>query len=164
MFLDEPTLGLDITMQRRIRAFLADYNARTGGSIMLTSHYMADVEALCKRVIVIHRGRLLFDGDLTDLASRFGTEKTIRVQLADSSDIGDDRDDGVVARAVAGCRARGIAMAAATTGADGFVTFRVGRADAPRAAALLLEQLDVVDVSIEDPPIEDVIDQVFTDG
>ena len=64
LFLDEPTIGLDITMQRGIRSFVADYNPATARRVMLTSHYMADVQALCKRVIVIHHGRLLFDGDL----------------------------------------------------------------------------------------------------
>ncbi len=162
MFLDEPTLGLDVTMQRRIRSFLADYNARTGASILLTSHYMADVEALCKRVLVIHRGRLLFDGGLAALATRFGTDKTIRVQLADDDD--PSRSAVTAGAAVVEARSRGIAIDDPNAGDDGFVTFRVDRSDAPRAAALLLERLDVVDVSIEDPPIENVIDQVFTDG
>jgi len=162
MFLDEPTLGLDVTMQRRIRAFLADYSARTGASILLTSHYMADVEALCKRVLVIHRGRLLFDGGLAALANRFGTDKTIRVQLADDDD--PSRSAATAGAAVVEARSRGIAIDDPNAGDDGFVTFRVDRSDAPRAAALLLERLDVVDVSIEDPPIENVIDQVFTDG
>jgi ABC-2 type transport system ATP-binding protein len=62
LFLDEPTIGLDVTMQQRIRAFIKDYNRRLGATVLLTSHYMADVEALCRRVIVIHEGRLLFDG------------------------------------------------------------------------------------------------------
>ena len=68
LFLDEPTLGLDVTMQKRIRAFVAEYNQRHGATVLLTSHYMADVEALCQRVIVIHHGRILFDGELAALA------------------------------------------------------------------------------------------------
>src|SRR5438046_3601297 len=64
LFLDEPTLGVDVTMQGRIRAFIADYNRRHGATVLLTSHYMADVTALCRRVIVIHHGSLLYDGDL----------------------------------------------------------------------------------------------------
>ena len=67
LFLDEPTIGLDVTMQKRIRAFIAEYNERHGATVLLTSHYMADVEALCERVIVIHHGRILFDGDLAEL-------------------------------------------------------------------------------------------------
>ena len=88
LFLDEPTIGLDVTMQRRIRAFLQDYNQLTGSTILLTSHYMADVEALCKRVVVIHHGRLLYDGDLGGLVSQFSAYKTIAVDLANGpSDI-----------------------------------------------------------------------------
>ncbi|HTO93622.1 MAG TPA: ATP-binding cassette domain-containing protein, partial [Bacteroidota bacterium] len=81
VFLDEPTIGLDVTMQRRIRTFLAEYNRRSGATVLLTSHYMADVEALCRRVIVIHHGRLLFDGELAGLVRRFTAHKTIVVQL-----------------------------------------------------------------------------------
>ena len=68
LFLDEPTIGLDVTAQKRIRSFVAEYNQRTGATVLLTSHYMADVQALCKRVIVIHHGRILFDGALASLA------------------------------------------------------------------------------------------------
>ena len=85
VFLDEPTIGLDVTMQRRIRAFLAEYNKRFGATILLTSHYMADVEALCRRVIVIHHGKLLFDGELAALVQRFTAHKTIVVRLEDCS-------------------------------------------------------------------------------
>src|SRR6187455_2141633 len=81
LFLDEPTIGLDVTMQRRIRGFIGEYNARSGATTLLTSHYMADVEALCKRVIVIHHGKLLFDGDLVGLIARFAPHKTIVVDL-----------------------------------------------------------------------------------
>ena len=81
LFLDEPTIGLDVTMQKRIRAFVADYNTRYGATVLLTSHYMADVEALCERVIVIHHGRILFDGPLSGLADQFAAYKTIGVAL-----------------------------------------------------------------------------------
>src|SRR5205085_5571050 len=83
LFLDEPTIGLDVTMQKRIRQFVAEYTRRHGATVLLTSHYMADVVALCKRVIVIHHGRILFDGDLSALADRFAAYKTIEVALAD---------------------------------------------------------------------------------
>src|SRR5699024_9139224 len=81
LYLDEPTIGLDVAMQRKIRAFVAEYNARTGASVMLTSHYMADVEALCKRVIVIHHGTLLYDGALAGLSQEFAPQKTIVVEF-----------------------------------------------------------------------------------
>src|SRR5574339_1158893 len=79
LFLDEPTIGLDVTMQRRIRAFIAEYNHRFGATLLLTSHYMADVEALCRRVIVIHHGRLLFDGQLAQLVQDFSAHKTVTI-------------------------------------------------------------------------------------
>ncbi len=82
LFLDEPTFGLDVTMQRRIRSFIAEYNQRYGATVLLTSHYMADVEALCKRIIVIHNGKLLFDGDLSALMDRFSAYKTIGVTFS----------------------------------------------------------------------------------
>ena len=77
LFLDEPTIGLDVTMQKRIRAFLAEYNARRGATVLLTSHYMADVQALCKRVIVIDNGRILYDGGLRELSTRYAQRQTI---------------------------------------------------------------------------------------
>ena len=81
LFLDEPTIGLDVTMQKRIRSFVAAYNARHGATVLLTSHYMADVQALCRRVVVIHHGRILYDGPLTGLADQFAAYKTIGVAL-----------------------------------------------------------------------------------
>src|ERR671924_141979 len=83
LFLDEPTIGLDVTMQKRIRNFIAEYNARYDATVLLTSHYMADVQALCKRVIVIHHGHVLFDGDLDALANQFAATKTIVLLTVD---------------------------------------------------------------------------------
>src|SRR6187431_2381870 len=83
LFLDEPTIGLDVTMQKRIRSFIAEYNQRHDATVLLTSHYMADVVALCRRVIVIHHGRILFDGDLARLGDQFVALKTISVELED---------------------------------------------------------------------------------
>src|SRR5436190_10987988 len=84
-FLDEPTLGLDISMQGRIRRFVAEYNRRSGATILLTSHYMDDVVALCKRVIVIHHGKLLYDGALADLAERMAPYKVVGATLRDGA-------------------------------------------------------------------------------
>ena len=142
LFLDEPTIGLDVTMQKRIRSFVAEYNRRYGATVLLTSHYMADVVALCKRVIVIHHGHILYDGDLSGLVERFSAYKTIGVTLAEA-----DVD----------LSAYGEVM-----GKDGGrVTLRVPKAETPRATARLLAELPVDDLTIEDPPIEDVIERVF---
>jgi ABC-2 type transport system ATP-binding protein len=145
LFLDEPTIGLDVTMQRRIREFVAAYNRRTGSTILLSSHYMADVEALCRRVIVIHHGRILFDGRLAELVESFASHKTIAVELADGApDLSGYGE--VVSRAA------------------GRVTLRVAKADTPRVTGRLLAELPVVDLTVEDPPIEDVIERVFAGG
>ena len=87
LFLDEPTLGLDVTAERRIRAFILAYGERFGATVLLTSHYMADVEALTRRVIVIHHGRLLFDGGLAALVERFSPDKIIVVDLETPADL-----------------------------------------------------------------------------
>jgi ABC-2 type transport system ATP-binding protein len=142
LFLDEPTIGLDVAMQRRIRTFIASYNRRNGATVLLTSHYMADVQALCRRVIVIHHGRILFDGDLRALSDRFTSHKTISVELADPS-VALDSYGQVTSR-------------------DGDrVTLRVRKEDTSTVAAKLLNEQPVNDVTIEDQPIEDVIEQVF---
>ncbi len=145
LFLDEPTIGLDVTMQRRIRAFIAEYNQRTGATVLLTSHYMADVTALCRRVIVIHHGRILFDGELNALVGQFAAHKTIGVTVEDAA--ADLEGYGeVVAR-------------------DGpRVTLRVPRDEVTRVAAQLLRTQPVTDLTIEDLPIEDVIERVFARG
>jgi len=127
LFLDEPTIGLDVTMQKRIRGFVAAYNERYGATVLLTSHYMADVEALCKRVIVIHHGQMLFDGRLDALADKFGAYKTIEAVLANGET----------------------------------VSMQVPRDETSAATARLLAENEVHDLTVEDPPIEDVIEQVF---
>jgi ABC-2 type transport system ATP-binding protein len=142
LFLDEPTIGLDVTMQKRIRTFVAEYNQRVGATVLLTSHYMADVQALCKRVIVIHHGRLLFDGALADLATRFNATKTIGVVLKEGT-----ADLSVYGEVI--------------SAEDGKVLLRVARADAPEVTTRILRDLPVSDLTIEDPPIEDVIESVF---
>lgn len=86
MFLDEPTLGLDISMQLRLRRFLAEYNRQIGVTILLTSHYMADVEALCSRVILIHHGQLLYDGELANLSLKLAPFKLLRLTLRQEED------------------------------------------------------------------------------
>jgi ABC-2 type transport system ATP-binding protein len=142
LFLDEPTIGLDVTMQKRIRAFVADYNARYGATVLLTSHYMADVEALCKRVVVIHHGRILYDGQLAGLADQFAAYKTIGVAVengnADLSRYGE------------------------VIHSEGdWITLRVPKGETSSVTARLLTEEQVLDLNVEDPPIEDVIELVF---
>jgi ABC-2 type transport system ATP-binding protein len=142
LFLDEPTIGLDVTMQKRIRSFIAEYNRRYDATVLLTSHYMADVEALCKRVVVIHHGKILFDGPLARLGDQFDAYKTLTVELEDlSADLSGYGD--VLERE------------------DGRVKLRVPKADTARITARLLAERDIADLTVEDPPIEDVIELVF---
>jgi len=142
VFLDEPTIGLDVTMQRRIRSFIAEYNRRYGATVLLTSHYMADVEALCKRIIIIHHGKLLFDGELAALVHRFTAHKTIAVQLRDC-----DVDLSAYGEVIS-CE-------------DGRATLRVPKSETARVTERLLVDLPVIDLTVEDPPIEEVIEWVF---
>ncbi len=142
LFLDEPTLGLDVTMQRRIRNFIREYNKLHDSTVLLTSHYMADVEALCKRVVVIHHGQILFDGDLSGLVARFSPHKTISVQL----------DSGNYDLSVYG-------EVMEQNGAG--IKLRVPKADTAAVTGRLLSSLPVIDLTVEDPPIEEVIEQVF---
>ncbi|RME62112.1 MAG: ATP-binding cassette domain-containing protein, partial [Caldilineae bacterium] len=148
LFLDEPTIGLDVTMQRRIRRFIAEYNRRTGATVLLTSHYMADVEALCKRVIVIHHGKLLYDGPLRGLAERFAPFKILQLKLHEGA------PTDAVQRLVA-------QRAEIMTLEEGLVTLRIPKALTAPLTAQLLNELDVADLTVQDPPIEDVIEQVF---
>jgi ABC-2 type transport system ATP-binding protein len=142
LFLDEPTIGLDVTMQKRIRTFVADYNARHGATVLLTSHYMADVEALCKRVVVVHHGRILYDGPLTGLADQFAAYKTIGVALENGN--ADLSRYGEVMH----------------TEGD-WITLRVPRSETSAVTSRLLADEQVLDLNVEDPPIEDVIELVF---
>jgi ABC-2 type transport system ATP-binding protein len=151
LFLDEPTLGLDVSMQGRLRRFLAEYNRRSGVTVILTSHYMADVVALCPRVILIHEGRLLYDGDLSTLAKKLAPFKLIHVSLGNGHAVSEANlslPDG----------------AELIERENGRITLRVAREIAPRTTAHLLNTLPVVDLSVEDPPIEAVIDQVYQEG
>src|SRR5881396_2203267 len=141
-FLDEPTIGLDVSMQSRIRRFVAEYNRRSGATILLTSHYMDDVVALCKRVLVIHQGKLLYDGALSGLAERMTPYKLIVATLHDGAAHEDlDAYGAIVARE------------------EGRVTLRVPRENVAERTARLVGDLGdrLADLSVEDPPIEEAV-------
>ena len=147
LFLDEPTLGVDVTMQTRIRRFIAEHNRRTGATVLLTSHYMADVTALCKRVVVIHHGRVLYDGALDELASRIAPFKLVRIDVESAEAVDRAANYGEVVEC------------------DGVkVTLRVPRSDSAETVGRILAEMPVIDLTVEDPPIEEVIGQVFQDA
>lgn len=147
VFLDEPTLGVDVTMQGRIRQFIADHNHRHGATVLLTSHYMADVTALCKRVIVIHKGRLLYDGDLTALSDRIAPYKLVSLDVENAEAAAQVEKYGEVLE----IQALKVSM-------------RLARAETSTVVARLLSELPIVDLTVEDPPIEDVIEQIFREA
>lgn len=143
LFLDEPTIGLDVTMQRRLRQFILDYNADTGATVLLTSHYMADVSAMVSRVIIIDHGSILYDGPLSRLSERFSAHKTIRVEATDLPE-----DLARYGRVIERGPSR--------------VSIEVRRDEVSAVAGHLLEVATVTDLAIEETPLEDVIDRVFT--
>lgn len=144
LFLDEPTIGLDVTMQTKIREFIAAHNERHGATIILTSHYMADVTALCKRIIVIDHGKLLYDGDLKALAEKMAPYKLVRIEFSRALD-GENLEKYGEVKKARGQRAEILIPRDATS----------------EIAARMLAELPIADVTIEEPPIEDVITRVF---
>jgi ABC-2 type transport system ATP-binding protein len=144
LFLDEPTLGLDVNGQAAVRSFLRDYTARHGATVLLTSHYMGDVTALARRVLVIDHGVLRFDGNLAALVEAHSPHRLVRVTLREADPTRTWSSYGEV------------------IGVDGaVVTLRVSRADTTDVAARLLTTLPVEDVAIEDPPVEEIVRAVF---
>jgi ABC-2 type transport system ATP-binding protein len=144
LFLDEPTLGLDVNAQARVRDFLADYNRRTGATVLLTSHYMGDITALCPRVLLIHQGRLFHDGSLADLTQRLAPCRQVRLELADLHP----------AEAFAG-----FGQIEAHQGHQ--VRLLVPRDQLTARVSALLERFAVVDLEVSDPPIEELIGGLF---
>jgi ABC-2 type transport system ATP-binding protein len=144
LFLDEPTLGLDITGQASIREFLRAYRDRHGATVLLTSHYMADVTALASRVLIVNHGRLLYDGLLDALAARLAPVK--RLELVLGAGVG--RDDLM-------------RFGSLQRFEFPYATLEIPRTQAAAVSAELLAAVPVLDLSIEDPPIEEVIQQAF---
>ncbi|KAM3093532.1 ATP-binding cassette domain-containing protein [Phormidesmis sp. 146-35] len=147
LFLDEPTLGLDVNAQVAVREFLRDYNQRYQATVLLTSHYMADITALCQRVLMIHQGQLIYDGSLEGLVDRFAPCREVSVEFArpyskDQLSIYADLQafDKQSAR------------------------FLVRQEHLTTVVGKLLADLEVVDLTVTDPPIEEVIGQVFQAG
>ncbi len=147
LFLDEPTLGLDINAQAAVRQFLQAYNQRYQATILLTSHYMADITALCQRVLLIHQGSLIYDGQLESLRAKFAPYREVKLELARPY----PRDKLQVygeLESLEGQSAR----------------FLLGRQGLTNAIAQMLAELEVVDLSVTDPPIEQIIGRVFQSG
>lgn len=144
LFLDEPTLGLDVNAQTAVRSFLREYNQQHGASILLTSHYMADITALCDRVIMIHHGKLLYDGSLAGVVQRFAPYREVKLELEQ------DADPSAMARF------------GEVESVEGRAVRLLVRRDAlTDTVDHLLEELRVTDLTVTDPPIEEVIGRAF---
>ena len=147
LFLDEPTLGLDVNAQVAVREFLKEYNERYGATILLTSHYMADITALCDRVMVIHQGKLIYDGDLDKLLESFAPCREIKIELA---------------KVLPKEKLREYGELESVEGRE--VKFLVERTKLTTTVSNILAQLEVIDLSVTEPPIEEVIGRLFSTG
>jgi ABC-2 type transport system ATP-binding protein len=147
LMLDEPTLGLDVNAQESMRRFLREYNREFGATVLLTSHYMADIVALCPRVLLIHEGRLIYDGSLSGLIERFAPYRQVRLDLAEP--VGPEvlRRYGEV-ETLDGLRA----------------VLIVERAHLTQTVARVLAELKPRDLAVSDPPVEQVVGRLFLEG
>jgi ABC-2 type transport system ATP-binding protein len=147
LFLDEPTIGLDVVSQKIVREFLKAHNRQHKTTLLLTSHYMADIEALCERVIIIDHGVIVFDGKLGEIVDRFADSKVVSIRCPDpeSTEIQWLQQWGEVLQ-------RG----------DGEIRLKVKRDGVITACKALLERLEATDIDIEETPIEDVIRELFS--
>ena len=146
LFLDEPTLGLDVNAQVAVREFLQTYNEQYQATVLLTSHYMADITALCDRVLLIHQGALIYDGPLDGLMTRFAPYREVKVELA-----------GPIPADIA-------AYGELRSQQGHEAVFMVQRSGLTQMVSRLLAELPVQDLTVADPPIEAVIGRVFETG
>ena len=147
LFLDEPTLGLDVNAQARVRDFLADYNRRYGATVLLTSHYMGDITALCPRVLLIHEGRLFYDGSLEGLTTRLAPQREVRLELRHLPKAEEFQDYGEL-ESLQGHQVR----------------LLIPREQLTQQVGELLSRFDVLDLEVADPPVEELIGRLFRQG
>jgi len=145
LLLDEPTIGLDVVMQKKVREFIKAYNIRSGATIMLTSHNMTDVVELCKRVIVIDKGRILYDGALDLLVRRYADYKILRARFSTSVSAEDFRALGTVVGS-----------------GENSVTLEIPRSRVAASAAALLRSYPVSDMNVEEVAIDDIVRRLFS--
>lgn len=143
LFLDEPTIGLDVHTQEKVRQFIAKYNREHKTTILLTSHYMGDVTALCDRVLIINHGKLLYDGELQSLTERLTPYKLLEVRLPSDA------------------RGAWESYGEVVSFEDGKLTLRVSRDRVPVVSSELLAHYEIHDLNIQDPPMEEVITLAF---
>jgi len=147
LFLDEPTIGLDVSMQAIVRGFVRAYNERFGATVLLTSHYMEDVAALCPRVMVIDKGRLIYDGGLSDLVRRVRPDKRMLLRLSRPVERRDLE-----------------ALGSVIEHGDAEAIVQVSKDALQPAVARALSSLPLTDLTVEDPPLEEVMRDLFAQG
>jgi ABC-2 type transport system ATP-binding protein len=145
LLLDEPTLGLDVNAQDAIRRFLKEYNQRYGATVLLTSHYMADIVALCPRVLLVHRGQLIYDGSLSGLTEQYAPYRQVRLELPEPVEAAQLRRYGEVESCV-----------------GRHAVLLVERAAITQSVERVLRELRPLDLSVTDPPIENVVGRLFS--
>lgn len=145
LFLDEPTIGLDVVAQQAVREFVKEFNRNTSTTIILTSHYMDDIEELCKRVILIDDGRLVFDGSLARLIEQYIEDKILTVVFRSPVQRPEIERYGIV-----------------TEWTQERASLRISRNNIAESAAAILNSFSVIDLTIEEVPIEDVIREIFS--
>jgi ABC-2 type transport system ATP-binding protein len=146
LLLDEPTIGLDVVAQVAIQKCLREYNRQRGVTMLLTSHYMRDVEALCSRVLVITHGRVVYDGPLARITEKFGRHKLVRLQFSEEVPGGLERFGELTHR-------EGPTAA-----------LKVERGRVPAVLEAILDEYTVIDMSVQDPPLDEMIARVFEEG
>src|SRR5437868_11407455 len=147
LFLDEPTIGLDVTMQAAVRGFVRAYNERFGATVLLTSHYMDDVAALCPRVLVIDHGHLIYDGSLSELVRRVRPDKRVLLRLSRPVEARDLE-----------------ALGSVIEHGDAQAIIQVSQDALQPAVARALSSLPLTDLTVEDPPLEEVMRDLFAQG
>ncbi len=144
LYLDEPTIGLDVVVQRNLRDFIREFNQQYESTVLLTSHYMGDVRELCSRVIIISSGRVIFDGKLDSLIHQHSPQKYLKVTFGEDIDPNDLKEYGEL-----------------ENWTEPQATLAVSRDTAPKQAAKILEKYTVTDLTIEETPIEDIIRDIY---
>ena len=145
VFLDEPTIGLDIVAQHSLREFIAEFNKEQGTTIILTSHYMDDIEALCKRVILMDEGRIQFDGALSGLVDKFSGEKVLTIMIDEEIHMNEIPNNEYVSE----------------IGKD-HITFKVPKSEIAKITSHFLSHFSVRDITISEMPVEEVIREIFS--
>jgi ABC-2 type transport system ATP-binding protein len=147
LFLDEPTIGLDVVSQKKVRAFLRDYNSRHKVVTILTSHYMQDIEELCRRVIIIDAGRIIYDGPLEEITNKFATQKVLELEFTEADPNRVMADFGEVIEAT-----------------ELTAKLRVPRLEVAAVCRRIFAAYGVRDISVQEVPVEDVIGQLFLEA